>query len=160
MKKDEEKAINDFRVVVDNREQLPFKFSNIMYTTLPYGDYTIEYAGKIYIDKIVIERKGNVSELFAFSGSNRERFCRELEKMKNEKYKYLLFEFDFMDIVNKQPYGKLPASTVFATLFSFMIKYQITPLFCGNRTNARNTLYKLFQFFVKYEILGLHKNDT
>ncbi len=153
--KEREEAINKFTILIDTREQIPFRFPNSKTKALPYGDYTIQYDNKNYIDKICIERKGNIGELFSFSGSGRERFCRELEKMQNVKYKYILIEADFMDIVNKQPYGKLPASTVYATLCSYAIKYQITPLFCHSHINARQVLYKLFQFFVKYEILNL-----
>jgi hypothetical protein len=154
-KKEQEKAINNFIVLQDTREQLPYKFPALKEQCLPFGDYSLEYDGKQYFNEIIFERKGNVSELYAFSGSERDRFVRELEKMKDVKYKYLLFEFDFMAIVNNQSYGLLPAQTVYATLFSFMIRYNIIPLFCGNRINCRSTMFKLMQFFVKYEILNL-----
>lgn len=151
----EENEINKFIILVDTREQIPFRFPNTKSQALPYGDYSVEYNGKSYHDKIVIERKGGIGELYAFSGSERDRFCRELEKMKDVKYKYILIEADFLDIVNKQPYGKLPSSTVYSTILSFAIKYQITPLFCNSHQNARQVLWKLFYFFVKYEILNL-----
>jgi len=154
-KKKEEDLISKFKILTDTREQRPYRFPNSKTCTLPYGDYSIEYDGKSYHDQIIIERKGGIGELFSFSGSSRDRFVRELEKMQGVKYKYILIEADFLDIVNKQPYGILPASTVYATLFSFCIKYQITPFFCHNYANGRQVVYKLFQFFVKYEILGI-----
>ena len=147
--------IKQFQIIVDTREQTPYKFSNSISRGLKCGDYTVAYNGKSYEDKIVVERKSNVSELFAFSGSQRDRFCKELEKMKDVKYKYLLMEFELMDIVNSQPPGLLEPSIVFSTLCSFAIRYQIPFLFCGNRNNARGIMYKLFEFFIKYEVLKI-----
>jgi len=154
-KQEQEELINRFKILTDTREQQPYGFPNTKIVTLPYGDYTVEYDGKSYLDKICIERKGSISELFSFSGKGRERFIRELEKMKDVKFKYILIEGDFLSIVNDQPPGILPASNVYATIFSFMIKYQITPLFFNNHQNGRSALYKILQFFVKYEILKI-----
>ncbi len=156
MRKPSQKSlIERFRIIVDSREQTPYRYPRSYVRGLPYGDYTVEYDERLYLDKIVIERKSNVSELFAFSGSQRDRFVRELEKMKDVKYKYLVFEFELLDIVNKQPPGLLDPKIVYSTLCSFAIKYNIPFLFCGNRVNARAMTYKLFEFFVKYEILGI-----
>ena len=156
-KQSKESLLKEFKVVVDSGEQLPYKFGKdrTIIQGLPYGDYTLIYNGRLYHDQIVIERKSRVSELFAFSGSQRDRFCRELEKMKDVKYKYLLFEFSLLDIVNKQPPGILSASIVYSTICSFAIKYQIPFLFCDNRINARGITYKLLEFFFKYEVLEL-----
>lgn len=154
-KEQEEQAINSFTILTDTREQLPYRYPNSKTQMLPYGDYTVAYYGKSYIDQIVVDRKGSISELYAFAGSERDRFCRELERMQHVKFKYILIEHTFMDIINKQKQGILPASTVYSTIMSFMIKYGVTPLFFDNRQNARAALYKIFSYFVKYEILGL-----
>lgn len=154
-KQQQDEAINKFIILTDTREQMPYRFPNTKICTLEYGDYTVEYEGKSYLDKICIERKGSMSELFSLSGTGRERFCRELEKMKDVKFKYMLIESDYLSIVNDQPPGLLPASNVYATIFSFMIKYQITPLFFNSHANCRNALYKILQFYVKYEILQI-----
>jgi len=155
MKKKEEKLIEQFQVVVDSREQKPYRFKNSIISALPYGDYTIFYKNKNYINRICVERKSNVSELFAFSGRHRERFERELKKLSEIEYPILLLEMDFMDIVNEQPPGILLASVVYGTLISFMVKYNIHIYFVHNRVNARAVLYKLFYNFVKYKILKI-----
>jgi len=155
-KEKQNETINKFIILTDTREQKPYKFPNTKICTLPYGDYTVEYDGKNYLDQIVIERKGGVGELFGFAGTGRERFVRELEKMRDVKYKYILCEFDYLSIVNNQPPGILPASQVYATMFSFMIKYQITPLFFNSYANGRDALYTILRYFVKYEILKIN----
>jgi hypothetical protein len=78
-----------------------------------------------------------------------------MERMAHVKYKYLLLEFDYLDIVNQQPPGRVPAATVYGTHFAFAVKYGISPLFCNSHSNARAVLYKLFQYYTKYEILKI-----
>lgn len=158
-KPSQEDLIKNFVVICDTREVYPYRFKNSITRKLETGDYSIIYGDKSYENEIVVERKSNVSELFAFSGNQRDRFCRELEKMKNIKYKYLLCEFDIMDIINQQPPGLLEPTIIYSTLCSFAIKYQIPFLFCGNRQNARGIMFKLFQFFVKYEILNYDNKE-
>jgi len=155
-KEKQDELINRFQILTDTREQQPYKFPNSISVCLPYGDYSVRYDGKDFYDQIIIERKGAIAELFAFSGSSRDRFCRELEKMRDVKFKYILIEGDYLSIVNDQPPGILPAGNVYATIFSFMIKYGITPLFFNSYQNGRNALYKILQFYVKYEILKIN----
>ena len=154
MKKQEVEAINSFTVQIDTREQTPWKFDKSESICLPYGDYSLKYEDKSYIGEIAIERKSSVSELYGFTGKERDRFVREMERMKDVKYKYILCEFNYLDIA-RFDYGKVQPTTVMATIWSFCIKYQIPILFCGNRCQARATLYKLFQFYVKYSVLGM-----
>ncbi len=149
--------IKQFKILVDTREQLPYKFPKKQMETigLPYGDYTIEYDGKSYLDQIVVERKSRVGELFSASGSSRDRFERELEKMRDVKYKWIMCEFDFMEMTNNPPPGLLEISVVYGSIASWQIKYNIPFIFTGNRQNTRNLLWKYFYNFTKYEILKL-----
>jgi len=121
---------------------------------LKCGDYSIEYNGVYYYNQIVIERKGDVSELFSATGSQRDRWERELEKLSLIPIRFVLCEFDYMDIVNDQPPGKLPASAVYGSIAKWHSVYNVPFIFCGNKRNARNYLFKLFYFYVKHIILS------
>ena len=158
MTKNEKELIKKMIILIDSREQQPYKFAGSITKALPYGDYSVQYDGKDYTGDIIVERKGSVSELFALSGRGRDRFERELEKMRDVRYKYIIVEADLMDIVKNQPVGtRVEPMIVYSTLCSFAIKYQIPFLFCGNRVNGRGIMFKLFEFFVKYEVLKLGK---
>ena len=150
-----ENRIKKFQVLVDTREQMPYQFKNSIIKGLSTGDYTIKYEDRIYEDKILVERKRSVSELYAAVGTDRERFERELEKLAIIPFKFVVCEFDYMDLVNDQPPGQLEAPAVYGSIISWHIKYQVPFLFLKNRTNARNFIYKLFENFVKYKILHL-----
>ena len=153
-KPSKESLIKRFKIFTDNREQIPFKYPNTVYGTLQYGDYTVEYDGKLFNDKIIVERKGGISEIYSAAGSGRERWERELEKMKDVPVKLVLCEFSYMDLVNKQPYGKLPSSAVYGSICSWQARYGLSFIFCENRVNARGYLYKLFYSYVSHQILG------
>lgn len=146
--------IKRFNILTDRREQHPYLFPNTVDFTLPYGDYSIQYGDKYYYDKIVVERKGSVSELFSASGKERERFERELEKLSKVEVKVVLCEFDYLDIVNKQPPGMLSASSVYGSLAKWNAVYGVPFIFFHNYRNSRAYLWKLFYFYVEHRILG------
>lgn len=154
--KEKEKQILRFKILTANNEQRPFKYPNTKFYQMPisHGDYTIEYDGKSYLDKISVERKGNISELYIATGSERKRWKKELENLSKKNIAIILCEFSFMDIVNKQPYGKLLASSVYGSICSWNAKYGISFIFCENRNNARAYMYKLFYKYVEYKILN------
>jgi len=153
----QENLIKQFRVIVDSREQLPYRFQNSITKGLPTGDYTIQYDNRSYEDRIVCERKSRVGELYAATGRNRERWERELERLSKIEFRYVILEMDWLDIVNKQPPGLLESSCVYGSIIDWHIKYNIPFLFLHNRTNARMFIWKLFYFFTEKEILGIHK---
>ncbi len=147
--------IKQFRVITDTREQLPYHFIGAITKGLPCGDYSICYGNKTYENEIIIERKGAVSEIFSACGKERERFENELEKLAKIKYKWIIAEFSLLDLVNFQPPGIMNVSAVYGSLISWTVKYNVPVIFCQNRSNGRSWVYKLFYFFVKYEILKI-----
>ena len=153
-KPSQDSIIRKFNILIDTREQQPYLFPNSVEYTLPYGDYSIEYNGAYYYNQIIVERKGAVSELFSATGSQRDRWERELEKLRVIPIRLVLCEFDYMDIVNDQPPGKLPASAVYGSIAKWHGVFNIPFIFCGNKRNARGFLFKLFYEFVKYKIVN------
>ena len=155
-KKSKESLINNFKIFTDNREQNPWTYAGYtIFGTLSYGDYTIFHNGKIYSDQIIIERKGAVSEIFQASGKERERFEKELEKMKDAPHKYILCEFDFMEATNNPPPGVMSITSVYGSICKWMVFYNIPFIFCGNRRNARAVCFKLLQEYFEHKILNL-----
>jgi hypothetical protein len=145
-------------ILTDNREQTPWRFPNQRNCTLKSGDYSVEYDGKSYEDIIIIERKSSVSEIFSATGSGRERWERELERLQGVYYRFVLCEFDYMSFLNDAPPGRLATSAVYGSIPSWHIQYNTPFVMCGNRVNARAYAYKIFYEFIKYKVLE-NKND-
>lgn len=151
--------IKQMVVLIDTREQQPYKFPNHEIQGLKTGDYSIEFDGKSYENEVVIERKGNVSEIYSAAGSGRERFERELERLAVIPNKFILAEFDYMDLVNAQPPGLLDAQSVYGSIIKWHLYYGVPFIFCKNRVNARSYMYKYFYNYVKWKILKAGTNN-
>lgn len=91
-------------IIVDTREKLPYEFENynVEVKKLDTGDYTL----KGYEHLLVIEKKRNVIELA--NSIAKQRFWREIDRMKNYKYKFLILDFPIDDIINYPDTAKLP----------------------------------------------------
>lgn len=102
--------INPFFVIRDTREQTGWQFVigkvclGTKSGTLKTGDYTVEGLET----KLSIERKGTVQE-FAQNLMD-DRFFREMERMKEYKYSYLILEFTAEDLFNYPESADIPFS--------------------------------------------------
>jgi ERCC4-type nuclease len=96
------------KIIVDTREKKPWLFNHpdvtgVEIRKLRTGDYTVEELENV----LCIERKKVVAEFATCVTVS--RFKDELERMRNYKYRYLVFEFD-EDAVLRYPVGShIPA---------------------------------------------------
>ncbi len=138
-------------VVIDTREQLPYVFSGcrVSRRKLDVGDYSIEG----WEDKISIERKSAND----FYGSivnnketdNRDRFERELERLKGYEFKALVIEEEEQDILCPEIYGReIDRNSVYGSIISFEIKYGLN-VYYGNRKWCENKILNWFIYWVK-----------
>lgn len=92
--------MKELTVIRDTREKEPWDFSNSSFVnetiiqTMTTGDYTL----KGFEDLLCIERKKDIKE-FAVN-IVQERFKAELERMRDFKYRFLIFEFHLKDILD------------------------------------------------------------
>ena len=101
-----------FTVIKDTREQDGWTFgagkscAGMDIGTLKTGDYTM----RGYENILTIERKGSVAEFAA--NITQERFVRELERMRDYEFAFIVLEFTLDDIM-RFPYGAgLPKSKI------------------------------------------------
>jgi hypothetical protein len=101
--------------------------------TLEAGDYSL----KGYEDIIRIERKMGFRELFGNYSpvANRERFEREMEKLRHIKYKYIIVESslsdDLLGMAPPQVQTGLPCNTVMKWLEELEVEYGISVKYAG-----------------------------
>ena len=152
-----EKIIKEFVIVVDTRERQPLVFEKMVYKPLPAGDYTAGYpvGGRLLtFEKVIAIERKQVPELFTICGKERERFERELEKLSHLQYKYVVVEGNVADLT-KEIYSFVTPKVVLCSICSWMIKYNIPFIFAGR--SARSVVYKLLEFFIKYNVLGFKR---
>jgi len=91
--------MDKFRIIVDTREQQPWVFCptdsclGATVNKLDTGDYSIEGHEK----QITIERKASVSEVAR--NITEGRFWKEIERMKEFNFAYIICEFSLQDML-------------------------------------------------------------
>tara|TARA_Y100001938_G_C7924186_1_gene346040 strand:+ start:24 stop:515 length:492 start_codon:yes stop_codon:yes gene_type:complete len=142
-----------FTIIKDTREQEGYTFepSSSRYHTckgmvsrkLDTGDYSIEGLE----DKLCIERKASVVEFANNIGHDAVRFGKEIERMKEFPFKFMIFEFSLSDVMNfpegsdipEEKWNSLKITNKFMLrrIMEYQMKYDIHVLFCDSKKNAK-----------------------
>ena len=141
--------ILDHIVIIDSREQKPLKFK--MFETEVKGMKTGDYTVKGMEDLICIERKSKSDLISTLTQKiNRERFKREIDRMKPFKYKCVVVESDMIKLWVQSRFSKATPSSYINTACQWSARY-VPFYFCNNKTQARH--------FVEQFILGAIKEE-
>lgn len=150
-----ETFIPDFSLIVDNREQAPFRFSGIPATAKEGGGYVVPRlitdralaTGDYSIDgmeaECCIERK-SLADLFGSVGREHQRFEREFERMAAMKFSAVVVEADEYQLIHNPPrHSKLDPRIVLSTVEAWAVRYPTKWFFCASRHDAEIRTYRL-----------------
>ena len=145
-----------FVILQDTREREPWNFEfaeackQQKIQKLNTGDYQIE--GHPFL--ITIDRKKSVVELANNLVRDYERFCRELERMKEYRFAYILCEFPYSLVTTFPKGSRLPRFVrrrmfisgrfLCSRLSNLIDNYGVDFIFCTNRFEAQNKAIDLF----------------
>jgi hypothetical protein len=153
----------EFQVIMDTREQKGFEFFQeekkpgrcqclgTVRECLDAGDYSIKGMENL----IRIEKKYGFSELIGnmTPKESKERFEREMEKLKDIKYKYLVIESSLSDdllcLSIPQIFRGPTMNVVLKWVFELQVKYNIVPIFAG--PCAKRTIREIFEAVIRAE---------
>jgi ERCC4-type nuclease len=112
-------------IVADSREQEPLTFTRLQSVrgTLYSGDYSVQGLES----KFAVERKSIDDLVSCCVNSSRERFERELHRLRGYQFKRLLVIGSREDIAAGRYHSRILPKAVLATLDTFEIRYS-TPL--------------------------------
>jgi ERCC4-type nuclease len=137
---------NNMVVVIDTREQLPYMFPGcrVSIRKLDAGDYSLEG----YEDVVSIERK-SASDFFGSITQDRDRFERELERLKSYKFKALIIEDEEQNILCPEMYGRgIKGNSVYGSIIAMEIKYGLH-VYYGSRERCENKVLNWFIYWMK-----------
>ena len=122
------------RAIVDTREQTPFDLSPLMCKSsgLATGDYSVDGME----DQVCLERK-ELGDLIACCGPERERFIRELQRMKAYQHRMVIVEAAWAQIVTGSYRSQLDPKAAVHSIISFQAHYAVPFLFAGTRDMAQ-----------------------
>jgi len=142
-----QEALKDLTIICDSREQVNAhvtryfdkqKISHIS-RKLETGDYSAQI-GALSLEKdIVIERKHNLDEICGNFTSERERFEREFLRAKAYGTKVVLIveNATWSDIFLGNYRSKVKPQSLVGSLLSWMVRYNITVLFCKQEETGK-----------------------
>lgn len=148
-------------IICDTREQdrhvsewLEKNKIPIITRKLDTGDYSCQLGEQSFERDIVVERKHNLDEICGNFTAERERFEREFMRAKAYGTKvYLIIEnATWADIFIGNYRSKLNSKSLFGSLLSWMVRFNITVLFCRPEESAR-IMYGIFYYYVKERLL-------
>ncbi len=122
-------------ITIDTREQFPFLFEcypcEISHGTLPTGDYGISGFEKVF----TIERK-SLSDLAGCMTDGRERFEKELVRMKDYESACVIVEEPLNNIRNGIYRSKLNPVSFEQSILSLSLRYRVPFFFGHDRKHA------------------------
>lgn len=137
-------------ILVDTREQdlhilkvldslnIPYKRKK-----LNYGDYSFEWNGVSYENKIVVERKGSLDEIIGNFTKGRERFKREFERAKGCKV-ILMIEAGLEQLEAKEYRSRMSPNDLVKFLKTWSNKFQLETTFV-NKSDACDYILNCFR---------------
>ena len=117
-----------------------FEFESVI-GTLPTGDYCLEGLA----DRCIVERK-TVSDLLGCIGHGRERFERELARLRDETEEpWLIVEGNRAEIEMRIHRSQIAPSAVVGSLLAWSCDYRIKCWWSGNARLAERDCLRLFK---------------
>ena len=149
------------QIIVDRREQTPYRFDNwpykdvlATYGTLKTGDYSI-YG---YEMLIAVERK-SLDDLMMCLGRERERFMREIERSKELEAFAVIAECSQADIAFGRYRAQVKPQAALASIGAIMSRYRVPVIFAGDRAGGEYMTYMFLKQYAKYrpKVIELEK---
>jgi len=151
--------VDKFTIIIDSREQTPYTFDiiNPVPSTTIRGLKTGDYSILGFEDRVTVERK-SLTDLYGSLGAGRDRFQREMLRMRDLEYAAVVIEAPWMTIINKPPSrSRLLPVSVIATIVAWSQRYKVHWIPCPNRVFAEKITHRILDRWYRDEETGLHK---
>ncbi len=136
------------KIIVDTREQNPFTFARfpveIERAALPAGDYSLPG----FEDRVAIERKELNDLIGCLKGANRERFERELAKLRFYDLGAVVVEASLENVSRGHYRSGMKAHSALQSIFAFQVRYRVPFVWAGNREGAEYTTYWMLEKYL------------
>jgi len=134
-------------ILIDNREQDPLRFEHLASKTctLQTGDYSLLGASELFS----VERKTVSDFVGCCVGDNRDRFARELHRLRGFHFKRLLIVGTESEIREGQYRSNVKPQSVLGTLSAFEIRYDIPVTWCATPGIAAAQIERWAWYFAR-----------
>ncbi len=135
----------EFVIVIDTREQHPYRFEGAVTKALKSGDYSVLGLE----DRITVERKTK-EDAYASLGAGRTRFEKELMRLSGFDYSAIVIESSLADFLQAPAFTKMNPKAAMNSLVSWSVKYKVFVFFASDRRHAKALVYRILQKYWKH----------
>ena len=141
-------------IIIDSREQTPLQFTRLeaRVATLPSGDYSIAGLEELF----AVERKSIPDLVTCCTGQNRQRFERELHRLRGFRFKRLLVVGSEAEILQARYHSDIAPKAVLATLSAFEIRYDLPVVFSTTPQNAAIQIERWIFYFTRDIVISVN----
>lgn len=137
------------KIVVDTREQRPFRFERwpaviLEPGTLPTGDYSLPGLAH----RVALERKSLDDLVGCLKSTGRERFERELARARGMDLFAVVIEAGLQDVTAHKYHSHMTPKAIIESINAFTVRHHVPFLFCGDRAHAEGMVYSLLSKFI------------
>ena len=140
----------DFTILIDTREQKPWRFEGIKdmceVGTLKTGDYSL----KDYEDCIAVERK-SLADFIGSIGKNRKRFMAEMERASKIKHFCVIVEGSWFDLFTGNYRSHLIPASAVGSAIGIMARFGIPVIMAETRKQAEQLCKKFLRLSLMRE---------
>jgi DNA excision repair protein ERCC-4 len=136
-------ALPEFGVAVDSREQRPWTFGDsvpVLTKALPAGDY----APLGFESQCAIERK-SIGDFVGCITYQRERFVRELERLKTYSFACIVIEANLSDVFERRYRSRVHPSSVVGSAVAFSVDYSVPVFWASNPEHAGDLALRILK---------------
>jgi DNA excision repair protein ERCC-4 len=141
--------LRDHRVciLVDSREQTPLVFSRLTsnVATLQTGDYSIAGMEELF----AVERKSIADLVACCCGDNRQRFERELHRLRGYRFKRLLIIGSRGELEMGRYQSRISPKAVLGSLAAWEMRFDCPVVFCPTPELASREIERWAFYFVR-----------
>lgn len=143
---------DDFTVIIDTREQTPASMGNLSseVATLDTGDYSVKGLEQY----VRLERK-SLPDLIGCIGKERERFQRELVRLRGFQERAVIVECTWPEVEMGQWRGKIRPNQVIGSILRWQLE-GIPFIFAGPRPKSCDIIQRLLYLSAK-KYHAIHK---
>lgn len=152
------------RIVVDSREQAPFPFTDydaeIAQGTLQAGDYSL-----VGLEPLVAVERKSLPDLVACLGRERDRFERELERLRGFESAAVVVEAPMSALALGEYRSALNPKAAYESVVAFMVRYRLTFYFAQDRRGAEHFTFSFLRHYWRtverrYQAVALTKTQS
>lgn len=136
-------------ITIDTREQTPLPFSH--FPTESATLYTGDYSAKGIEQSFSVERK-SLADLVGSVTHDRDRFTRELERMRGYSFRRLLVIGNRCEIEQHAYRSRASPAAILASLWTFEVRYGVPVVFAATPEEGADTV-ELWAFYALRERL-------